>query len=80
MIIQDGADERHFFILLKGLVSIVKNTSEMTIAKLMGGAIFGKISYISKRFRTTSAIAGGDVIALKIDSKKNRWTQSGSLH
>ena len=36
----------------------------------MGGAIFGEISYISKRSRTTSAIAGGDVIALKIDSKK----------
>ena len=71
VIIQEGqTDERHFFIVLRGLVNIVKNTSEVTIAKLKGGAIFGEISYISKRCRTTSAIAGGDVIALKIDSKK----------
>ena len=71
MIIQEGStDERHFFILLRGLVNIVKNTSEVTIAKLKGGAIFGEISYISKRSRTTSAIAVVDVIALKIDSKK----------
>jgi CRP-like cAMP-binding protein len=71
VIIQEGqTDERHFFIVLRGVVNIVKNTSEVTIAKLKGGAIFGEISYISKRSRATSAIAGGDVIALKIDSKK----------
>ena len=64
VIIQEGSTDRYFFILLTGVVSIVKNTSEVTIAKLMGGAIFGEISYISKRSRTTSAIAGGDVIAL----------------
>ena len=65
-----STDKRHFFIVLRGVVNIVKNTSEVTIAKLKGGAIFGEISYISKRSRITSAIAGGDVIALKIDSKK----------
>ena len=71
VIIQEGqTDERHFFIVLRGVVNIVKNTSEVTIAKLKGGAILGEISYISKRSRTTSAIAVVDVIALKIDSKK----------
>jgi CRP-like cAMP-binding protein len=86
VIIQEGStDKRHFFIALRGLVNIVKNTSEVTIAKLKDSqtkrrAIFGEISYISKRCRTTSAIAGSNVIALKNESKNNRCTQSGNLH
>jgi CRP-like cAMP-binding protein len=47
-----------------------QNQALQVIDKLIGGAIFGEISYISKRRRTTSVIAGGDVIALKIESKK----------
>jgi CRP-like cAMP-binding protein len=38
----------------------------VTIAKLKAGAVFGEIAYIAKRTRTTSVIADGDVIALKI--------------
>jgi CRP-like cAMP-binding protein len=79
--IQEGStDKRHFFIALRGVVNIIRNTSEIKIAKLKGGAIFGEISYISKRSRTTNAIAGTNVVALKIESKKNRCTQSGSRH
>ena len=42
---------------------------ELTIAKLKAGAVFGEIAYVAKRKRTTSVIADGDVIALKIDTK-----------
>lgn len=41
----------------------------MTITKLKAGAVFGKIAYVAKRKRTTSVIADGDAIALKIDTK-----------
>ena len=52
------------------MVAIVKNNpKEVTITKLKAGAIFGEIAYVAKRKRTTSVIAYGDVIALKIDTK-----------
>ena len=52
------------------MVAIVKNNpKEVTITKLKAGAIFGEIAYVAKRKRTTSVIADGDVIALKIDTK-----------
>jgi len=41
----------------------------VTITKLKAGAIFGEIAYVAKRKRTTSVIADGDVIALRIDTK-----------
>ena len=66
-IIKQGETDYSFFILLKGVVAVVKsNPKEVTIAKLKAGAVFGEIAYITKRTRTTSVIADGDVIALKI--------------
>ena len=70
VIIKEGETDYSFFVLLKGVVAIVKNNpKEVTIAKLKAGAIFGEIAYVAKRKRTTSVIADGDVIALKIDTK-----------
>jgi CRP-like cAMP-binding protein len=52
------------------VVAIVKNNPrQVTITKLKAGAIFGEIAYVAKRKRTTSVIADGDVIALRIDTK-----------
>jgi len=70
VIIKEGETDYSFFVLLKGVVAIVKNTPrEVTITKLKAGAIFGEIAYVAKRKRTTSVIADGDVIALRIDTK-----------
>jgi len=70
VIIKEGETDYSFFILLKGVVAIVKNNpKEVIITKLKAGAIFGEIAYVAKRKRTTSVIADGDVIALKIDTK-----------
>ena len=70
VIIKEGETDYSFFVLLKGVVAIVKNNpKEVTITKLKAGAIFGEIAYVAKRKRTTSVIADGDVIALKIDTK-----------
>ena len=69
-IIQEGEKDYSFFILLKGVVAIVKsNPTDKTITKLKAGSVFGEIAYVAKRERTTSVIADGDVIALKIDTK-----------
>ncbi len=70
VVIKEGETDYSFFVLLKGVVAIVKNNpKEVTITKLKAGAIFGEIAYVAKRQRTTSVIADGDVIALKIDTK-----------
>ena len=70
IIIKEGKTDYSFFVLLKGVVCIVKSyPMELTIAKLKAGAVFGEIAYVAKRKRTTSVIADGDVIALKIDTK-----------
>ena len=70
VIIKEGETDYSFFVLLKGVVAIVKNNPrQVTIIKLKAGAIFGEIAYVAKRKRTTSVIADGDVIALRIDTK-----------
>lgn len=70
IIIREGETDYSFFILLKGVVAVVKSTpQELVLAKLKGGAVFGEIAYLAKRTRTTSVIADGDVIVLKISTK-----------
>ena len=70
VIIKEGETDYSFFVLLKGVVAIVKNNpKQVTNTKLKAGEIFGEIAYVAKRKRTTSVIADGDVIALKIDTK-----------
>lgn len=70
VIIKEGEPGNSFYILLKGLVAVVKSKpKEVTIAKLKAGSVFGEIAYIARRTRTTSVIADGDVIALKIGTK-----------
>ena len=69
-LITEGELDYSFFILLKGVVRIVKSyPKEMPITKLKAGALFGEIAYVAKRKRTTSVIADGDVIALKISTQ-----------
>ncbi|MZH01968.1 MAG: cyclic nucleotide-binding domain-containing protein [Nitrospinae bacterium] len=70
IIISEGEVEHAFYIILKGVVRIVKgSTREITITKLKAGAIFGEIAVIANRKRMTSVIADGDVVALKVDTK-----------
>jgi CRP-like cAMP-binding protein len=70
VIIREGDTDYSFFILLKGVVAVVKNNpKEVTIAKLKAGAVFGEIAYVAKRKRMTSVIADGDCIALRFETK-----------
>lgn len=69
-IIKEGEAGNSFYILLKGVVRIVKShPRDLTITKLKAGCVFGEIAYVTKRTRTTSVVADGDVIALKFNTK-----------
>ncbi len=67
-IINEGEIDNAFFILLKGVVCIIKSKPKETIiAKLKAGAVFGEIAIVGKRPRTTSVVANGDVICMRIE-------------
>ena len=70
VIIKEGDLDNSFFILLKGLVTVIKsNSNDMVLTTLKAGAVFGEISCILKRVRTTTVVADGNAIALKIDTQ-----------
>jgi CRP-like cAMP-binding protein len=68
-IIREGAYDPSFFILLKGNVRITKGQPEVVIAKLKTGAVFGELSWISNRPRSTNVVAEGDVIVMRINQE-----------
>jgi CRP-like cAMP-binding protein len=69
-IIKQGEADFSVFILLKGSVSITKNEHpNLVLNKLKAGAVFGEMSLLAKRMRSTNVIAEGEVIALKIDGE-----------
>ncbi|PIQ97757.1 MAG: hypothetical protein COV67_02640 [Nitrospinae bacterium CG11_big_fil_rev_8_21_14_0_20_56_8] len=75
IIIEEGAIDKAFFVVLKGSVFISKRKPhDVVIAKLKAGSVFGEIACVGRRARTTYVIADGDVITLKID-----WNQIDKL-
>tara|TARA_Y100000031_G_C8107107_1_gene331590 strand:+ start:353 stop:796 length:444 start_codon:yes stop_codon:yes gene_type:complete len=67
-IFREGEEDAALFILLKGTVSV--NRSEtVTICTLKPGSVFGEMSLLGKRPRSTSIIADEEAIVLKIDRK-----------
>lgn len=77
-IINEGEMESALYIILKGEVGVTKNTIHLDggknpkktmLTKLVPGAVFGEVSLISKRARTTSVHAIGDVFVLRMDGK-----------
>lgn len=77
-IINEGDMECALYIILKGDVGVTKNVipldgakkpKKTLLTKLVPGAVFGEVSLISKRSRTTSVHAIGEVIVLRMDGK-----------
>lgn len=67
-LITEGDKENALYILLKGEVYVNKKIlSNIKIAKLKPGAVFGEISFLAHTPRTTNIIASGDALALKLD-------------
>lgn len=67
-IIQQGDRDSSLFILLKGIAS-VNRSKTVTICRLKPGSVFGEMSFLGKRPRSTSIVADDDVIVLKIDQE-----------
>lgn len=67
-IIREGEIDVSLFVLLKGTARVTCNElPRIDIIKLKPGAVFGEISFISKRPRSTNVIAEDKVLVLKMD-------------
>ncbi len=59
-----------FFVLLKGQVSVVRSKpTEVSLAQLVSGSMFGEITMKAKRPRTSSIEADEDVTVFKVDGQ-----------
>ena len=70
VIIREGDSFTSIYLLLRGGVLITKNRygSQIRLAKLKPGEIFGEMSYFSKKLRQSTIIAhDDDVMVLKMD-------------
>lgn len=67
-IIRENQHEESLYILLKGNAQINKNAlPELTLSQLETGAVFGEISLVEKRPRSSNVVAKGEVVAMKLD-------------
>ncbi|KMP11382.1 hypothetical protein UR09_03525 [Candidatus Nitromaritima sp. SCGC AAA799-A02] len=69
-IIRQGETDRSLYILLEGSVAVTLDKSpETTITYLKPGSIFGEVSLISKRKRSTNVVSSGSSSVLKMDGE-----------
>lgn len=69
-IIRQGAYEQSIYVLLKGRVNITKKEVPRAVINTLGpGDVFGEISSLGKRARTTNVIAKADVMVLKLHAE-----------
>ncbi|MBF0139355.1 MAG: cyclic nucleotide-binding domain-containing protein [Magnetococcales bacterium] len=64
-IVEEGTHDTAFFILVKGVVHVTKNTT--VVAKLGPGEMFGEISFLTNTPRTMNIKAGENVLVLRMD-------------
>lgn len=72
VIIRQDDMDASLFILLKGSVSVIRNEEPgVTIKRLKAGSVFGEMSFLGNRPRSTNIVAeDGEVVALKIDKQR----------
>jgi CRP-like cAMP-binding protein len=66
-IIKEGDTYTSLYLLVRGTIAITKSGYETPISILKAGAIFGEMSYFTKKPRFSNVIAEGDVVVLKMD-------------
>lgn len=66
-IIKQGEECSSLYLLVKGTVFITKTGHTTPICKLAPGAIFGEMSFFSKKPRHSSVIANETVVAVQMD-------------
>jgi CRP-like cAMP-binding protein len=69
-IFNDGGKGASMFVILEGVINIVRGNIQgveekpVVIAKLKKGSVFGEISLLSNQRRTTGAITGSSLVIL----------------
>ncbi|MCZ6541089.1 MAG: cyclic nucleotide-binding domain-containing protein, partial [Nitrospinae bacterium] len=67
-ILKEDEVDYGFFVLLEGKVSVLRGKpTEVTLAQLVPGALFGEITMKTQRPRTSSIEADEEVTVLKVD-------------
>ena len=66
-IIKQGHECSSLYLLMKGTVLITKTGHSVPICKLTPGAIFGEMSFFSKKPRHSNVIANESVTVVKMD-------------
>ncbi len=67
-VLNEGAVDAGFFVLIKGSVSITKTfPTETHLAYLMPGGIFGEVTLRNQRARNSNVMADEDCVILRID-------------
>jgi CRP-like cAMP-binding protein len=67
IIIAQGAECSSLYLLIKGTVFITKTGYSTPICKLTPGAIFGEMSFFSKKPRHSNVIANESVLVVQMD-------------
>jgi CRP-like cAMP-binding protein len=69
-ILKEDEVDYGFFVLLEGQVSVMRSKpTEVSLAQLVPGAIFGEVTMKAKKPRTSSIEADDDVTLLKVDNQ-----------
>lgn len=67
-LIRENDHEEAVYILLKGNVVITKNElPDVVLSQLSAGAVFGEISLMDKRPRSTNVSSVSEVVVMKLD-------------
>ena len=67
VIIEEGARDDSFYILLSGKVGVKKKTATRPLANLHPGDCFGEVSFLTERRRTTTVTSLTDSIVFEVD-------------
>lgn len=70
LLIKEGAPEKDLYVLIMGTVDVLKEGESKPIATLRNGAIFGEISFFSRKIRTTSIRTADDAILFKVSEEQ----------
>ena len=67
VIIRQGDVDTSLYLLIVGTVSILKHGSNIPIATLKPGDVFGEMSFLTKKPRHTDVLADKDVLVIRMD-------------
>ena len=67
IIIEEGKQISSLYLLVKGAVMITKTGHKSPISRLLPGAVFGEMSFLTKKPRFSNVVADEDVLVIKMD-------------